>query len=533
MKKVTSGILTRIRNITRPNKTFVICVLAALVSIAVSLWMRPQFFAPGLINTEWNNATVLRHLQIWDEGGALTYGFNPVVTYPGSSNRHINNNASNEEDRLAYADAQGNYYYTSYPQFAYIAPYLFFKVLFLDPSYEGLRVFALLVQICTALTVAALAYRISRRQSVATVGFVTYMLLPNHLDNYMSDMLVLLFFATTAYLFLKLVTDSKRSNVTLALYALSLFLMVYTEYIGFLVAALVILHALFTRSDPTWRSRIWISVLVPACTILLIVVQYALVSDVQTFLSVMLNRYERSYVRASDFQALSQIIVGYWKWYGPSLVALLGMSGMLWIIAFTMKQKKWLSQQEVRAVCLVLLVFVVPILVHHAGLLQWTAYHALYISLLKSGPLISFCVAIVFWALVYRTQVLRPVSRNVLVAVFLAACAAWCVPAYVYEYRPKLGFELSYCRAGERMSELAGDDTVIFIKDAMLKYHIFPMHPTIVTCARRNMEIYRGESKAQDLMRQNNATEGMIFTLAHFGDEGVEILRTERIQLED
>jgi hypothetical protein len=456
-----------------------------------------------------------------------------VVTYTGPADRFINNNASNEENRLVYTDSEGNYYYTSYPQFGYIAPYLFFKIIFVEPNIVGLRIFSILIQICTALLISAIVYKITKQQSASAVAFSAYMLFPNHIDNYMSDMLVLLFFVSTSYLFLKIATEDRRHKASLILFAISMFLMVYTEYLGVLVAGTVFLYTFSRRKESSMRSLMWINVLVPACAMLLVVIQYALVSDIQTFLSVMTNRYANSYVRLTNLQAIIKIVVGYWRWYGPAIVALAGMLLMLWTISFTSRQKKWLSPQEGTAIRTAIFIFAVPVLIHHAALLQWTAYHTLYISLLKTGPLVAFCVAMLFWLLVYRSQVTKPISRNVLAISLILVCAYLCAPVYIKNYRPPLAYKLSYCEAGELMARHAPVDSVVFVKDAVLEHHVFPLHPTIVTCAGRNIAIYKGESAAEELMRKNNVTSGMIFTLAHFEDEGVEIIRTETVNLDN
>ncbi len=207
--------------------------------------------ANTVFDYEWHSSTVLRHLLIWDQQGLSSHHFVPGVSYEGAVNKHIDNHSSVEVGRQGYSDAKGNFFYVSYPPFAYIAPYVVFKVIGVEPNIVGLRVFNVVTQIATAGVLFLLLLRMTRKPAIAFLGYCIYLFSPialyMHGVNYMSDMFVQLLFALAGYFFYVLITKEKDLHYwkTYLPLAITLFLTVYTEWIGIFVCAAIFTFYLF------------------------------------------------------------------------------------------------------------------------------------------------------------------------------------------------------------------------------------------------------------------------------------------------
>ena len=109
-----------------------------ILSVLVRL---PKIGRPLSEHHEWLTATSILHIQIWYENGIGRYHFAPVLSFNNKADKYINNWASE-----GMVDKEGNYYYTSYPPFAFIFPYFIFKFLHIYPTHTGLQIFNMILQ---------------------------------------------------------------------------------------------------------------------------------------------------------------------------------------------------------------------------------------------------------------------------------------------------------------------------------------------------------------------------------------------------
>jgi hypothetical protein len=523
----------RIKNIMKGNKILLIGFFSVIsLTLLVRFFIFSPIFSPRMINTEWNTATVLRHLQIWEQTSPWNYIFNPVVTYQTPANKFIDNHASTEEGFLIYEGKDNNYYYTSYPQFGYIAPYIFFKILFLKPSLVGLRLFGILIQICTAFFVYKILTNITKKKIIGFVGFASYMLQPIGLhyypNNYMSDMLVPLFFVSTIYFLLKIVHEKEYTKTTAVLFVLSMFLMIYTEYIGLFLVGIIFLYALIYRRTCT-KFLLWTTFLIPPITMSLIILQYALVGDLNSFWAVMVDRYTRSYESQSISEAVRTLFLGYWKWYAPSLILIGGFALLKLFSGLIASQKEYeLSVLEKSKIGVIAVIPILVIFIHHGILLHWTSFHAQYFSTLKTAASVSIGIGLLVWVLLYRTHFQYMRTMKIFVVGMFIVCELWSIKVYketlVYNVSP-----YAYCDVGEAMSTYVEANQIIFVKDSRLERHEFPINPVIVSCAGRNIAIYTNKQEAKDLLEKNKVTAGVIFTLTYFDYGSVAITKIEDI----
>ena len=260
----------------------------------------PNINRPLSKHHEFVTAIPLRVLQIWEKEGAAKYHFNPVMNYAGKANKNINNNASTTGTMI---DKAGNYYYVSHPQFAYIFPYLVFKIFHIKASVLSLEIFHLVINFFSAafiyLIICLLAIQKPFKKLFipGLIGFVVYVFSPGVLwfqvNTYMSDMLVQLPFILAVYTMLKLLMRKRfYSTKYLLYYALFLFLMIYTSWLGLFFAMAVFVYSILKlRDQKVFIPLIFITIGVSFFTWILIFKQYSLINGSEAYIIQMLDRF--------------------------------------------------------------------------------------------------------------------------------------------------------------------------------------------------------------------------------------------------
>lgn len=219
---------------------FKILLLIFLLSVLIRI---PTLNRPLSKHHEFCTAVALRVMQIWDEAGIATYGFNPVMTYPNAADKFINNYASGSGKML---DAEGNYYYVSHPPLAYYVPYFLFQLTGVRPDVLPIQIFNLLLHFLSALGIFLILRQVKLPDVAAIAGFAFYLFSAATMwfqsNTYMSDMAVQPLFVFGVLFALKFFESRKRSH--LLLLALFVFLMTYTTWLGVFFAATLMLFVL-------------------------------------------------------------------------------------------------------------------------------------------------------------------------------------------------------------------------------------------------------------------------------------------------
>ncbi|MEI6553898.1 MAG: hypothetical protein WCO09_04995, partial [bacterium] len=150
-------------------------------------------------------------------------------------------------------------------------------------------------------------------------------------------------------------------------------------------------------------------------------------------------------------------------------------------------------------------------------------------STLKGAGIVSIFLALSFWYLIYKTKV----HNNKSILVISITLFTVCILSSIVEYEdiPYRNFyPYSFCESGIEISKYSKDNEVIFLKDSSLKEHHFPINPIMVTCAKRNIAIYKNKIEARKLLKENNTNSGIIFTITYYGREGGNITKIETIK---
>lgn len=260
----------------------------------------PNINRPLSKHHEFITAIPLRVLQIWEIDGASKYNFNPVMNYPGKANKYINNNASTSGQMI---DEEGNYYYVSHPQFAYIFPHLVFKLFNIKPSVLSLEIFHLVINFFSAAFIYLITCLLSIQRPFkkifipGLIAYAVYLFSPAVLwfqaNTYMSDTLVQLPFILAVYTILKLLMRKRFYSIKYLLYyALFLFLMIYTSFLGLFFAAAVFLYSLIKlRKETVFLPLIFVTISVSIFSLYLIINQYSQINGLEAYIIQMIDRF--------------------------------------------------------------------------------------------------------------------------------------------------------------------------------------------------------------------------------------------------
>jgi len=287
------------------SSTFKVISILLLVFLTSVVVRYPNINRPLSKHHEFVTAIPLRVLQIWQKDGASKYNFNPVMNYPGKANKNINNNASTTGNMK---DNEGNFYYVSHPQFAYIFPYLVFKLFNIKATVLSLEVFHLVINFFSAAFIYLIISLLSIQKPFkklfipGLIGFAVYIFNPGVLwfqaNTYMSDMLVHLPFILAVYTILKLLMRKRFYSIKYLLYyAVFLFLMIYTSWLGLFFAFAVLIYSFIKlRQERVFIPLILITIGVSFFTLVLIIEQYSLINGLDVYVAQMQNRF---FVRGS------------------------------------------------------------------------------------------------------------------------------------------------------------------------------------------------------------------------------------------
>ena len=491
-----------------------------LVIFAISVLIRlPLLNQPLSHPREWLTATVLRHLEIWDQEGLAKAHFAPITTYPGAANKNINNEASEHKD------AEGNYYYTSFPPLAYYAPYFVFKALRVKPGVLPIQIFGLALHFLSGLFVFLSVRRIlgvANSTAPAVIAFIAYIFAPITLwlqaNVYMSDIFAQVMFAGGIYVWLRFATSPSVRSWESILFGVLVFAFVYSEWLGVLFALSVVLHAMVTRDQPGRFGLSLAAVLGTIAALGLTVWQY---SQIAGFHAIFTSLHQRFALR-SGLGVQDQLNFHPWQPLGWLFLAAYyalayGADIVLIVLWASWSRRSGSTSRAVKSA--IFFAAVLPVLLHHLLLFNFTAAHEF--SVLKAAPFLAILAglsAAKFWARPNPIWRLRP---RVLVTASLLLCCA----ASVWEYNLIVGPETAaYKNIGDFIAQNARPDEIVFAQYQRSSNKADRPLPQIVYYAHRNIAVWSGEPYARDLSRMNDVSKIVVFVI-NSNETAVESMR--------
>ncbi|HET7119452.1 MAG TPA: hypothetical protein VFI29_23350 [Hanamia sp.] len=487
----------------------IILITIFLLSVLVRL---PNINRPLSKHHEFVTAISLRVIDIWQMDGAAKYHFNPVMNYPGVANKYINKYASTTGKMV---DSNGNYYYVSHPQFAYILPYLVFQLLHVKATVLAIELFNLVINFISALFIYLIIGTLRSRKSFERIdwvdlcGFMVYLFSAGVLwfqcNTYMSDMLVHLFFVAGVYYVLQLFIKDGASRKYFILYAATLFLMIYTSWLGIFFAFSVFLYsASRLKKKKIFKQVILITILISIAAIGLFVYQYSLINGLDDYLGQMLNRLQlRSGWQdsASFFMTVKKllyfsglILTNYITSYLP-FILLLGF--FIYKTRVNRLHLKFNHQNF-----LFIWISVLPIILLHAFLSEYSGHD--FVSLYGS-LFLSVAIALFFDKLNRNKSI--PVDKLKLLVLLSVIIS---VISYYYINRPGRislrGDEYSLSKQlGLEIKNTSTNDAVIFTLGNA------EIDPQLIFYAQRNIKEITTKEEAFDFLKTRKIKRGFIY----------------------
>lgn len=194
----------------------------------------------------WLSAQTLQTFEIWDAQGLMTYGGNPIETYPEVCNMH-----QPVPGHTFLADSVGQYYYTSYPPLGLLLPYGVHQVFGIDASVISLRIWSLTLYATSLFFLFLLLWRLSPNYW-ALIGTASFAFSPGPLyylsHIYFSDMLALVWLLSLLWAIQR---QLQGQNMWFWIVLLN-FCACYTEWLGMLFALVAGIWLSRTQKSSRW-----------------------------------------------------------------------------------------------------------------------------------------------------------------------------------------------------------------------------------------------------------------------------------------
>jgi len=482
----------------------------------ISVFVRvPNINRPLSYHHEWLTSTVLRTQQIWYEKSDLTHRFFPIMTYDKKSDRNINNQAR-------IKDAEGNFYYTSYPPFAYIFPYLIFQLFNIYPDVLPIQIFNIIIHfICSffiflIISLLTNKYYINKVNIPALFGFAIYLFSPAplwfHSNVYMSDMLVQPFFIIGIYMFLKIIKNEGKLIYCVLLGIINFF-MIYTEWLGVFFAFAVFIFALFNMKEKSMRTVIIYITISSVASLSLTIWHYSQISGLDALIKSSMEKYlyrsgfsqySAIGLHYGNLTSWKNIVSHYYHSYLPFFIILCIVVFMYLSVLKKCPTRDILHRNKIEATSLYLCI--VPVLIHHLIFFNFTSIHDF--SVLKTGVFISIFTSLIYSRLVNafykdisdKAKILKVgiINSIIILMAILSVC--------IYQ-ADVIGDDTSfYKEIGQIIASNVNDNEVVFVKT-----DDFCIDPQIVFYAHRNIDQWKNESKARELLNLNEAECGVVF----------------------
>lgn len=501
-----------------------ILLVIFLMSIIIRL---PNLNRPLSSHHEWLTSLSLRMISVFYDNGAYKYNFNPITTYEGAVNKNIDNTSA----LFMPKDTVGNYYYISHLPFAYLFPYFIFKLISVQPTVFGIQIFNLFFHFISAFFIFLIISLLSKNDNKnidwpAILGFTIYTFLPLnlwfHSNIYMAEIFVQPLFIIEIYLFLKILFSELVKNYYYWLLGIVNFFIIYTEWLGVLLAGTMGLYLLFKIKDKKYRKILYIIVVTSISSLLLTICQYSMISGFKN----LLISYKDKYNLRSGFSELSPAGTRIseptaWLRLVQTYIIELFPFYLILLSSLCILFKKFKRLLLDRKFLLTMYIIIVPVMLHHLIFFSGTVIHDFF--LLKDSVYIA-----IFGALIcqYFTKFMNGRSRFLIFSTIILIGSFWSVMKY-NQYNS--AYSSHYKIIGEKIKQVAEKDEVAFMKfdDAEIKQ--IDITPQYIIYAQRNVALWQNDNQVNELIKLNKLNKGVVFTV----DKDYGISDISRINLSE
>ena len=511
---------------SRANYIFIFIIFTLSVLIRL-----PNIDRPLSSNYEWVTAHTLVTLNIWKQEGIINHKLNPIYTFPNANDHYIKcpiSGVSNE---------QGDYYYVSYPPFAFIFPYIFFKLSGVNISALSLQIFNLSIHLLCSILLFIIISNITETKkqlnSPALLGAAIYIFSPinlwNHSNVYFADILVQLFFLLSLLFFQLILTKTKPNYSYNIFFWASLFFMIYTEWLGLLLAGCLFLYFIFNRK---FKTAIGIS-LISIFAISIVMIQYASIAGHEAYLNTLLNRYsERSgqFGPAQIYQSdsLLFLLTMYLRNFFPYLIILVFTLAITYLIGKKLKPN---ISQVGKAT---LFLSFSPVILHHILLFEFTIVHEL--SLVKASVFIAILIGL-FSAPIFSTIANKKYIYENSLYLFVIS-TMFILGVYFYYSHIIVPDEYASKRLGNQIRNTSSEVDTIFFKSSQTYGDFliqapenFVIAPQIQYYAGRCIQVVQNTTEAIQHLKSYNKKQGVIYTIENpfYKIEAIERVQSPKV----
>lgn len=510
----------------------VFAVALAVLALAVTIGARVPRLNDAMSEKRHADGTarVLRHMALWDAVGLDATHWMMRTTGLAPADRYI-------VDQGYLRDADGVYYYVSFPPLYPLAPYAAFKALGIAETPLAVRVFNLLLQAIGTFALFLLAKRatagLGARFSWIAGGFagLLYASAPvlqwYHSNAYTTASLSTPFFILAAYLGVRAIHDDRRPRWLLPALAAALFVVAYTEWLGVTFAMVAAAYGVVRWRHRPSRAFAFVAVGTVAAAMLLMLVQYSSIAGLAAFIQGISGKYamrsgmaETSQRSILSLRSWAYLGDSYYKGYLPFLGLIpLFAAYPLWRRRVTHPRaaraapaRAWWSTPLATALVLT----AAPVLLHHLLLFSHTAIHDF--DMVKTAAALGLVFGVCAASL---DRSVASAGRRWLVPVALGLAAAVAVGASIaITYRRDFAAHSGAEAVGEaiRAAHVSPNEVVFFQG---------PFYPgsAAVYYAGRNITGYE-PSYAKALIAESGADGGVLFVVT---PDGEGVARIERV----
>ena len=490
-----------------------IIVFCFLVSVLIRA---PNLNRPLSDHHEWVTAQTLIALQNLRTQGALKHKLVPIQTYPLPADKFVFNLEMNA------FDGDGNGYYTSFPPFSVIAPYLLFTALSLDFTVLNLQLFNLAGHLIATLflyfTLCRVLSAASSARTASTVGAVTFVFLAPNLwfysNVYSWDTFWHYLWVVGIFYVIRIRDTIQHSSLTvgsLTVLGLIVFFVTYSEYQGLIFAVSVAVWGLGKKRQSFCYAKV---AMVAAGAALLALCLTAYQYSSQVGLEVLVQ----SMIHTARFRSY----FGGFRWLDIPAHYAVGVGYTLLPIAvMTAVSLRWGRRGWTRGIhegeSLFLYLSLVPVVSHHLLLPQWTAEHDY--SIVKS---MVFLAALIAW-LFQKVATSRSTPRFRRIAVSLGLTYGLIASVYTYEREfARSSDPERYRDLGREIAAVALDSEVVFAVSSEL------IVPQLVYSSGRNIQTVTSEAQAAQWLKRHGREKGRVF----YFDSAYKVLRSKPVDLD-
>jgi hypothetical protein len=347
---------------------------------------------------EWITAHALMTINMLEKDGASAHYFAPVLTFNTPADRFA---ASKAE----FKDKNNFTYYTSYPPFCFLLPYLVNKCFGLSASVIGIRILGLIVHLLCTVLLFFIFYRINgkdvRKEIFIPAFFVCAIYIFSsgnlwfHSNLWFADMLVHLFILAALQRFCIIMAYPGIQKKNVILLFLFTFLGIYTEWLAlFMCFFMAIVLLIRLKEHKTYGIYIVTMAGAASLSLGLTIFQYSQIAGFELLKKYAIEKFKfrSGYdtdqgVKHTVFadEPLENIFFNYHVNYKALILLSISVLVIALVLRFTARGKEIFSFTRIQKI--VLLILLCSILLHHLLFFNFTSVHDF--STLKTALFLS------------------------------------------------------------------------------------------------------------------------------------------------